>query len=82
MPWASHAGLRGLQNPVFAGYMPYGDELHEGEHQALIDRPTFARAQALLQGAHGYFNLAHILPHAARHASLARRAHRRRDRPR
>jgi len=48
--WSKDAVLRVLQNPVFAGYIPYGDELHEGEHQAIIDRQVFARARALLQG--------------------------------
>lgn len=51
--WSKDAVLRVLQNPVFAGYMPYGDELHEGEHQAIIDRQTFARTRALLQGKGG-----------------------------
>jgi hypothetical protein len=29
--------------------MPYGDELHDGEHEAVIDRETFQRTQAILE---------------------------------
>ena len=46
--WHKNAVLRVLRNPVYSGYMPYGDELHEGEHEAIIDRETFDRAQAIL----------------------------------
>jgi DNA invertase Pin-like site-specific DNA recombinase len=47
-PWTKIDVLRILANPVYAGYIPHGDELHEGEHAALIDRPTFAQVRALL----------------------------------
>jgi len=29
--WGKDAVLRVLRNPIYAGYMPRGDELHEGE---------------------------------------------------
>jgi DNA invertase Pin-like site-specific DNA recombinase len=47
--WNKNAVLRVLRNPVYAGHMPYGDELHDGEHEAIIERTTFDRAQAILE---------------------------------
>jgi site-specific DNA recombinase len=47
--WQKNAVLRVLRNPVHAGYMPYGDELHDGEHEAIIERAIFDRAQAILE---------------------------------
>ena len=49
-PWAKDPVLRILQNPIYAGYTPYGDELHEGEHDAILDRETWTQVQALLAG--------------------------------
>lgn len=49
-PWSKDAVLRVLRCALVAGYMPLGDHLHEGEHEAIIDRQTFARAQAMLDG--------------------------------
>ena len=46
--WHKNAVLRVLRNPVNAGFMPYGDELYEGEQEAIVDRETFDRAQVLL----------------------------------
>ena len=46
--WNKNSVLRVLRNPVYAGYMPYGNELHDGEHEALIDKETFERAQSIL----------------------------------
>lgn len=51
-PWTKDAVLRVLRNPVYAGYMPYRDEIHEGEHQAIVDPEIFAEARALLES-HG-----------------------------
>jgi DNA invertase Pin-like site-specific DNA recombinase len=48
--WTKDAILRVLRNPVYAGCMPYGDEVHEGEHVALIDRDRWNRVQAALDG--------------------------------
>ena len=47
-PWTKDAVLRVLKNPLYAGYVPYGDELHEGEHDAILDRDTWTKARALL----------------------------------
>lgn len=52
-PWAKANVLRVLKNPVYAGFMPYGNELHEGEHQAIIDRETFDAVRLQLTGAGG-----------------------------
>ena len=46
--WDKPSVLRILRNAIFAGYMTTGDELHEGEHKAIVDRETFHRVQALL----------------------------------
>ena len=35
--------LRVLHNPVYAGFMRCGDELHESEHEPLVSREQFAR---------------------------------------
>ena len=47
--WGKDAVLRILKNPVYAGLMPYGDETHDGEHEAIIDRATFRRVAAALE---------------------------------
>ena len=51
--WSKEGVLRVLRNPVYAGYMPYGAELHEGEHEAIVDRETFERTQGLLEAVGG-----------------------------
>lgn len=48
--WGKDAVLRILKNGVYAGYMPYGDELHEAEHEAIIDRERFMKIGSLLDG--------------------------------
>jgi len=50
--WSKDAVLRILKNPVYAGLIPYGDELYEGEHDAIIDPERFKRMKHLLSG-HG-----------------------------
>lgn len=47
-PWRKDSVLRVLRNPVLAGKMPIGDELHEGEHEAVIEPERHARVRALL----------------------------------
>lgn len=47
-PWCKDSVLRVLRNPVLAGMMPIGDELHDGEHEAVIAPERYARVRALL----------------------------------
>jgi DNA invertase Pin-like site-specific DNA recombinase len=51
--WTKSGVLRVLRNPVYAGLISHGKLMHEGEHEAIVDRETFERAQALLEGASG-----------------------------
>jgi DNA invertase Pin-like site-specific DNA recombinase len=46
--WEKGAVLHALRSPIAAGLMPCGDELHEGEHQAIIDRAVYLQVQRLL----------------------------------
>jgi len=48
--WTKDAVLRVLRNGVYAGYMPYGDELFEGEHTGIIERERWHRVVELLNG--------------------------------
>jgi site-specific DNA recombinase len=50
-PWTKADVLGVIKNPVYAGYMRSHGELYDGEHEALVDRETFSRARALLDGA-------------------------------
>ncbi|MCG8425127.1 MAG: recombinase family protein [Proteobacteria bacterium] len=50
--WTKDGVLRVLHNPLYAGYSPYGDELHEGEHDAIIDRAQFHRIRAKAESRH------------------------------
>jgi site-specific DNA recombinase len=50
---------RVLRNPIFAGLMPLGDEVFEGEHKGLIDREIFDEVGRILDG--------HTPAHAATH---------------
>jgi DNA invertase Pin-like site-specific DNA recombinase len=47
--WDKNDVLRVLENPIYAGYMPCGKEMHEGVHQPLIDRVTWTRVQTTLE---------------------------------
>jgi hypothetical protein len=51
--WSKDAVLRVLKNPVCAGYVPYRNELHEGDHDAIIDRERFNRVAAILNARSG-----------------------------
>jgi DNA invertase Pin-like site-specific DNA recombinase len=50
-PWTKVDVLSVIKNPVYAGYMRSHGEFYDGEHEALVDRETFSRARALLDGA-------------------------------
>ena len=52
-PWTKADVLGVIKNPVYAGYMRSHGEFYDGEHEALVDRETFSRARALLDGAQG-----------------------------
>ncbi|MBK8011980.1 MAG: recombinase family protein [Deltaproteobacteria bacterium] len=49
--WTKGDVLRVLKNPIYAGFMASGGELHKAEHTPLIEHETFARAQAQLEAA-------------------------------
>jgi site-specific DNA recombinase len=57
--WSSSAVVRVLRNPIFAGLVPLGDEVFEGEHKAIIVRDTFEEVRRILDG--------HTPAHAATH---------------
>ena len=42
-----------VKNALYAGFMSYGKERHEGEHDAIVDRASFEGARVLLAGAGG-----------------------------
>lgn len=44
-PWTAQSVARVLTSPVYAGFVTLGEEVHEGEHAALVDRDRFARLQ-------------------------------------
>ncbi len=47
-PWTKADVLRVIKNPIYAGFMASGVELHKAEHTPLIETETFTRAQAQL----------------------------------
>ncbi len=46
--WTKESVKYLLKNPLYAGFMMYGDELHPGEHPSLISEATYREAQAIL----------------------------------
>ena len=48
--WSKDAIARVLRNPLYAGFMMYGDELYPGEHPRLIDESTFRHAERIRAG--------------------------------
>ncbi len=46
--WTRNQVLRILENPLYLGYVPHQGELYPGEHEAILDRETFDRVQALI----------------------------------
>ena len=51
--WDKQAVLKVLRNPIPAGLMPCHDEVHEGQHQAIIDQVTYRRVQNMLDEGRG-----------------------------
>jgi site-specific DNA recombinase len=49
-PWTKADVTRLLRNPVYAGYMSSHGELHDGEHEPIVDRETFSQVRELLDG--------------------------------
>ncbi|WP_426749954.1 recombinase family protein [Myxococcus sp. Y35] len=48
--WTTQDVLRLLRSPLYAGFMPYGDETHLGEHSPIVDRATFHQVKDILEG--------------------------------
>jgi site-specific DNA recombinase len=48
-PFDKHALYQLLTNVAYIGQVRYKDEVHAGEHHAIVDVDVFARVQALLQ---------------------------------
>lgn len=51
--WTKGDVTRVLRNPIFAGYMSSHGELHEGEHEPIVDRETYSAVRNLLDGRSG-----------------------------
>jgi DNA invertase Pin-like site-specific DNA recombinase len=52
--WRKEALARLLRSPVYVGQVPYGSEVHPGEHPPLVDAATFETAQSILGGKQGH----------------------------
>ncbi|AKQ68235.1 Site-specific recombinase [Myxococcus hansupus] len=48
--WTTQDVLRLLRSSLYAGFVPYGDEMRPGEHPAIVDRATFHQVQDVLEG--------------------------------
>ena len=46
-PWSTTVVLGLLSNPTYAGYIRHRDDLHEGVHEAIIDRDHWEQAQEI-----------------------------------
>jgi site-specific DNA recombinase len=51
--WGKGDVLSVLKKPLYIGLMRYRDELHEGEHEAIVDQRTFELARRLLARTNG-----------------------------
>jgi len=47
--FSKHSLRRLLSNPLYLGNMPYGDELHDGQHEAIVDCELFDAVGAQLR---------------------------------
>ncbi|MFZ5442019.1 MAG: recombinase family protein [Myxococcota bacterium] len=50
--WNKDSVSRLLRNPLYAGQMMYGKELHPGQHPRLVDEATLQQVSVLLEGKH------------------------------
>ena len=50
--WTKQSVLYTLRNPLYAGWVPYDGELHEGKHEPVVPREQFELVRELLE-AHG-----------------------------
>ena len=48
-PWTKDAVLRVVKNAIYAGLMPYGDEIHPGEHEPIVPEARWRQAQVQLR---------------------------------
>ena len=48
-PWGKNSLYKLLTNRIYLGKMTYKDEVHEGEHPAIVDEEVFEQAQRLLK---------------------------------
>ena len=48
-PWTKDAVLRVVKNAIYAGLMPYGDEVHPGEHEHIVSEDAWRQAQVQLR---------------------------------
>jgi len=48
-PWSKDAVLRVLKNAIYAGLMPYGDEVHPGEHESIVSEELWRQVQVRLR---------------------------------
>jgi hypothetical protein len=51
--WRKESVSRLLKCPLYTGQMPYGNELHPGEHEPLIESAVFRQAQLIIEGKRG-----------------------------
>lgn len=49
-PWDTGTLYRILSNPIYAGYIRHYNEQYEGEHEPIISRETWTKAQAIMRG--------------------------------
>lgn len=49
-PWDTGTLYRILSNPIYAGYIRHYNEQYEGEHEPIISREIWTKAQAIMRG--------------------------------
>jgi len=51
--WTKQSVLYTLRNPLYAGWVPYDGELHEGQHEAIVPKERFELVRELLESRPG-----------------------------